>query len=462
MATVVLNLYTWNFPSIANRLRMSVFLQTDPQAFIASQIDAVAGHPERVWSFPGLPRENYGVVLEEIDGADAVLRQIAYFDVVPAEGETELCRDDEQIQVDTTAGFNSGVNVAVFDGTGGKPDYRGWEVVISELTGRGIMVKTFLDFTWDSATGTFTLLQAGDLFASGTWYNIHFNCQSSAAGNSTPTVFDFSIRIITASTVLTASDFGKKLLVEPGGIFTTVTLPSILTVPQGRRLMIEVTNNSALSVRIVPVGGTPINWIRGNIYMCPNESLTVYRLNRGGGVNEWRVCDADGNFKTVGQLIPDDATALQTFNKKLLNGSIESVNMYARIYNEVVLNLPLSQAVSFASWGTANNKYFYSLANGSGQFHFPDRRGVFERNNNIGKAGDYADESFKSHFHYNGIVDDTEDQFVYGTVALDLPGHATKTIVGENAPINYQGETNQVGGSETAPSHYLINKYVLV
>lgn len=574
MATVVLNLYTWNFPTITNRIRMSVFLQTDPQAFVASQIDAVSGHPERIWSFPGLPRENYGVVLDEIDVSDNVLRQLAFFDVVPSELESELCRDDEQIKVDTTPGLNGGATSAVFDGTtvsggslavplqgnlspsnarftlsgvpitgdtvqvdfdvdlndidgiqsfsvtstvlagwtltdlitdlynqmhalnvntfayasggnngvrtqgfssasiivtvtpimaGVKPDYRGWEIVVSELTGRGIMVKTYLDYTWDSVTGIFTLLQPGDVFASGTWYNIHFNCQSNPAGGSVPTVFDFGIRIITNDTVLSADDFGKKLIVEPAAMLVTVTLPSIVLVPQGRRLMVEISNQSPCCVQIIPNGADTINFLNGNIYMLPNESLTIYRLRRSVSVSEWRVFECDGNFKTVGQLVPDDAAALAVWNKKILDGSIENADRYARIYNEIVLNLPIGQVVDFADWLTGNNKYYYSFTNGSNQFHFPDRRGIFERNVAGGfKPGDFVIDSFKSHSHLNGMADDTDDLFVYGESAVGMPGLASRTIVAEDTPKSFQGNTSGEGGAETAPAHYYINKYVLI
>lgn len=470
MATVVLNLYSWNFPTITNRLRMSVFLQTDPQAFIASQIDAVAGHPARVWSFPGLARENYGVVLDEIDVSDNVVRQIAYFDVVPAEMETPVCRDDEQIQVDTAlSGLVSGTNTATFDGTAGVPDYRGWEIVVSELTGRGIMVKTFLDYSWDSVTGVLTLLQSGDVFSTGTWFHIHFNCQSSTAGNSVPTVFDFGIRVIDSDTTLTADDFGKKLIVDPGAILINVTLPVVTTVPQGRRLFVEVSNSSARCVKFIPVGATPINFLNGNLYACPNESFSIYRHIISPGVNEWRICEADGNFKTVGQMVGDDSVALGVWNKKLLDGSIELADRYARLYNEVVLNLPVGQVVLFADWATGNNKYYYSLTNGSGQFHFPDRRGIFEKNKgSAGKAGDFDQQQIGPHTHFvakqqsgtytNGLVlsplltlNDRNDSGV--TSAYVLHGDATTADV---------GQTSDGGGTENKPDSYLINKYVLI
>src|SRR5580765_8446263 len=95
-----------------------------------------------------------------------------------------------------------------------------------------------------------------------------------------------------------------------------------------------------------------------------------------------------------------DIISSNVYNKKLLDGSIESINKYARLYNEIVLNLPLGQAVAFADWLTGNNKYFYSLDNGSGQFHFPDRRGVFEKNNSVSNAGFFESEQVGPHTHF--------------------------------------------------------------
>ena len=89
-------------------------------------------------------------------------------------------RNDEQIIVGTTPGFNAGLQAVVFDGTETfigsglyKPDYRGWVIVPSELTGRGILALG-LDYSWDKDTGTFILLQVGDILETGTYYNIHF------------------------------------------------------------------------------------------------------------------------------------------------------------------------------------------------------------------------------------------------------------------------------------------------
>ena len=115
MPTVVLDAYSKAYPSITNRIRASVFLETDPFALVASIIDTTVGHPARVWHFPGLPRANYGFSLDEIDSGGAVVANLALFSVVPSQIDGTLVRDDEQIKVGTTPGFDSGLNSVFFD-----------------------------------------------------------------------------------------------------------------------------------------------------------------------------------------------------------------------------------------------------------------------------------------------------------------------------------------------------------
>lgn len=88
-----------------------------------------------------------------------------------------VVKNDEQIKVGVTPGLVAGTSFFIFDGTAGKPDYRQFELTISELTGRGIMAKG-LDYTWNPSTGRFDLLQHNefaDVFILNTYYNVHFN-----------------------------------------------------------------------------------------------------------------------------------------------------------------------------------------------------------------------------------------------------------------------------------------------
>ena len=82
-------------------------------------------------------------------------------------------RNDEQIKVGTTAGLVAGASSFTFDGTSGKPDYRYYQIVPTELSGRGLLALN-VDYSWNYVTGLFTLLQIGDVFNLDKIYNIHF------------------------------------------------------------------------------------------------------------------------------------------------------------------------------------------------------------------------------------------------------------------------------------------------
>lgn len=443
-----------------------MFLETAPLAPVASIIDSTAGHPIRIWHFPGLQRNNYGFTLDEIDGSDIVITNLALFDVVPSQFDGLLTRDDEQIQVGGTPGFDTGASTATFDGhevTPGvfAPDYRGWEIVPSELTGRGILVRDVLDYTWDSVTGVFALSQVGDIFAYGNFYNIHFNPIQNPMGNSYPTLNDFRINLITTDTVLDNTFFGDKLIIEPEDDYIEVTLPDIETVVEGRPLMIEISFGVLSCVKFLTSLGQTLAFLRGDLYALPGESFWIYKFVRPDTSREWRVSECDGNFKNVGQLVDEDFTQDDVINKQLLDGSAKNKFKYARLYNEVVLNLPIAQVVDYDVWSTGNNKYLYSKANSAdignvNNFHFPDRRGLFERINNAGKAGDYQLESVK--------------------VQTDVKG--VKVVAGNNTvgpgvldPINPSGleydltrgyDIFDTSATETRPTNVFKNKYVLL
>ena len=461
MATVVLDAYSKAYPSITNRIRASITLSND-SAIIASIIDTTSGHPARIWHFPGLNRENYAFSLDEINAGGDPINNLAYFDVVPGQIEGTLSRADEQITVDVTTGFDAGLNTVVFDGTGGKPDYIGWDIVPSELDGRGIL-KEGLDYSWNKDTAEFILLQLGDVLQSGTYYNIHFNPQTSTSGGSVPSINDFTSRIIESDDDIEVEDFGNTIIVEPSGVYVELQLPDITTVPVGRKLNIEIEKalgSTVQCVRILPDGADVINFMRGNLFMMNNESLEIYRFLRPDTSNEWRVRNAQGNFHHVGESIGDEAIQTGVYCKQLMDGSIKNRYQYARVYEEVVLRIPSTQRVNYDDWATGNNKYLWSLANSSDpgnadKFHFPDRRDLFERNNNSGKTGDYFADQIK--------ITDLTVVIPQGNSSTGSggPGRFGRGAVAPNdVTISVTGSLGT--GSETRPKNYLINKYCII
>lgn len=475
MPTVVLDAISKAYSSITNRIRAAVFNENDLLAPIATIIDATAGHPQRVWHFPGLPRANYAFSLDEINGSDIPIRNLAFFDVVPSAIDGLLTRKDEQIQVGHTAGFDAGLSTIIFDGgetsPGSglfRPNYIGWDIVPSELAGgRGLMVEG-LDYSWNEASGEFKLLQGGDILIADTYYNIHFNPGLVVAGGSVPTIKDFSSRLITATGNINVTDFGNNIVLEPGGEYIELTLPSILTVPIGRPLSIDSTEVKGIAgltcTKILPNGADVIKFEGGLLYINSGESLTMYRFRRPDLSNEWRILQPFGNFHRVGESCGDDAIQTGVYLKKLKDGSSESKFKYARIYNTYLLLLPAAQLVDYDSWATGNNKYLFSKANSAdpgnlNKFHFPDHRGQFERNNNAGKAGDFLTESIKILADVLGVKTNTTSgggNTTIGPAASPLDASPAEINVLTGFPIVTPGAT------ETRPAHILINKYLFV
>lgn len=474
MPTVVLDAYSKAYPTITNRIRASVFLESDPVALISTIIDTTSGHPARLWHFPGLPRANYGFSLDEIDGSDIVVQNLALFSVVPGNIDGALVRNDEQIQVGTTTGFDAGLTSVTFDGTGGKPNYIGWEIVPSELQGRGILVRG-VDYSWDSTTGIITLLQPADELQAGVWWNIHFNPIQNPAGGSVATVLDFSTRVITTSANIAINDFGNNIICEPDGNYMELTLPDIETVPQGRPVRIETkpsVGTSVQCVKFLTTGADTINYLRGNLYMMNNESIEIYRLKREDDSNEWRIRCAVGNFGAVGQTVSDDQIVSDLICKILLDGSSKNKYQFARLYNEYVLNLPSAQLCDYDDWATGNNKYLYSRANSTDpgnadEFHVPDRRGLFERNNNTGKSGDYESDKIKTldlslQIRNGSGGSATGTMLNTGFSGQDNPAEWLDNFDGLGNPKYIKFLNTGQFGSETQPKNYLINKYALI
>lgn len=470
MSTVVLNAQSSAYPLITNRIQASIYLQSAPLALISSQIDSTTGHPRRIWSFPGLPRGNYGFSLDEIDSFGVVVNNLAQFDAVPGQVEGMLVRSDEQIKVDTTPGFSSGTTTFIFDGSETyagsgvfKPSYIGWTIVPSELTGRGIMVLG-QDYSWDSTTGTFVLLIAGDVFATNGYYNIHFDDVIDTAGNAYPSLRDFTIQLIKVTSSIDASFFGNKLLIEPVGNYIEITLPSILTVVIGRPLMVEVTRYTPLSsVRFIPYGSDQINFLNGNIYANTSESFWIYRYSHPTRGDEWRLCDVYGNFDKVGNILYNDLIQSSVHNIQMLDGSIGDIYQYSRFYNEFLLNLPIDQVIDFDSWPiTLANSTKFSLANStnpsfSGKFHFADRRAMFTKSTGVvyGKAGMYFKNSVGEFNSYITFPKAGTSQTQLGTGKLTGGG-----AVSEPNDLVIPAKFNI--GLENIPETVLSNQYIIL
>lgn len=469
--TVVLNAYSIAYPTISNRIRVDIMKQSDPLAVIVSEIDSVSGHPARIWSFPGLERTNYIFTMNEIDGSGNPINNLAYFDVVPDSINGTLVRDDEQIFPDITPGLIAGNVDIYFDGGGSpaRPDYRGWNINPERRDQPGTMIRG-QEYEWNKDTGFFQLLQEGDVFVHAELFNIDFDPIDNVAGGSVPAVSAFEILLKISDYTVSKDDFGKKIICEPSGNFMTLNLPDISLVVDGVPLMVEVYKTQDCCVRII--GGDPIRFGSGNIYLCRDESLRVYKYQRSGSP-EWQIDSNASNILAVGNIITSDQIQSGIINAIRMDGSIIDADKYARLYNEYVLKLPFGQRVTYANWSIGNNKYYFSTVDGSNQFHVPDRRGLYERANVSESAGVFWRMMIEGHKHITGWDDNPA---AVGGAPFGSAGYTNKSgdagrdndndwwFTNDGTEIAGANMLNPSGviGAETRPNSFSINKYILI
>ncbi len=450
MSNVVLNIYTGAFPLITvNSLKYSVYLQSDPLVEVSAQTFA-APHAARTVSFPGLVRANYIWKLTEMNGATPV-RTIGSFNIVPENDTDVTYYEPKEIIADITTGLTSGTNTFTFDGTGGTEDWRGREIYV-ERVGQGTMQKN-AQYSWDTVTGIFTLLETGDVFQPNERFNVEFGLVvTTSSGGVIEPLFFKSVMEVTGTTTLVSGDAGKKILINGASNYFVITLPSLASTPTLKPFFFEAGIGSHINVRIKTDGSDVIDWGKGTrsdvkIGVC--ESIALYKHN-----GKWRVHDANGNFLTVGRIISSDADPVDEYNCLLMDGSSLSVDSYARLYEDFVQQLPPSQVCNFGDHGTGDNKYKFSYASG-GLFKIPDRRNLFERNSDGSNLpGAYSADkvgpitgnaTVTKGYGYSGGPNSTR----FGS------GFANPADIAHTISIN-------TGNTETVPKNYITRKYVLI
>lgn len=397
MSTTVLNAYSIAYPSVTLRIRARVLDYTGVS--VIDQETEDAPHPTRVWSFSGLPRANYIFSLDVINAGGLPIENLAYFNVVPGQLGGAIVRGDEQYKVGgVNSGLVAGANSATFDGSSSKPDFRGWDVWPSISAGPNNPLVKDVDFSWDEVTGVLQLLQIGDAFQDQAWWHFKFDSKPQTVGNSVPTIFDYSVRLVSNSYSVQYEDFGNCIITEPIDELINLTLPPLASIPVGRDLRIEFGGNDLACVKLLAASGESVPLTFG----YPGESCIVYRFQRFGGANEWRV-KFTGLAKLTGSIVYNDQVQadLELVYKRLDN-EVCNIRQHARLY-EYVQNLPPAQVVNFADWATGNNKYLYSLANIDGDFHVPDRRGLTAKSTNANTAGVFEDWATVEHKHEQTI-----------------------------------------------------------
>lgn len=463
MSTTVLNAYSIAYPAITLRVRARVLDYTGTSV-IAQQTED-APHPARTWSFPGLPRSNYVFSLDVINAGGTPIQNLAYFNVVPGQLGEAIVRGDEQYQVGASgSGLIAGANSATFDGTSGKPDFRGWDIWASISAGPNNPLVKGVDYSWSEATGVLQLLQIGDVFQDEAWWHFKFDSKDSPAVQSVPTVLDYTIRLVTSEYTVQYEDFGNAIITEPEDEYIELTLPAITGIPVGRELKIEFGGNAVSCVKILPNGAD----VLPSVYGMPGESCIIYRYERIGGTNEWRVKFIGLNKLTGSIVYNDQVQADLEFVYKRLDNEVCNTRKHARLYNEYVLNLPPAQVCTFAAWSTGNNKYLFSLADGSGNFHVPDRRGLSTKNTDAGVAGVFEDWQMPDHRHEQTIGTLPSTIFGRGLIArlLGLYDGSRSGVISDltSSPRNPDGTEIPSGnlGTEVKVKSIYNNQYVIL
>lgn len=481
MSTVALQIWTGAYPTIANDITIDVYEQSNPLAIVATLTDTTAGHPARSWSFPGLDRVNLLFRIFETSGGSNIRQLGADMNAVPGAFPGIAYRATEQIEADVTVGFSSGVNQVVFDGTGGKEDWRGWDIsTLDRMAGGEGVMKKGIDYSWNINTASLTLLNVGDLFNPNEWFNVSFAAQVTNITSSVPaTTPAFATpKVITANyPVVAGTDFGAGLIIRPAGTYLEITMPAIATVPANKRLKLEFDPSATQQcAKIIFEAGEVLSWLQGgrnNLYMCNQESLYLYPFVDTDTVKRWRVDSPFGGWLQLGEQIVDDNISANVFNKVAMGSGPLDALQYARFYNDFILNLPPSELVDYDDWATGNNIFLYSRANSAnpanaGKFNIPNRLNMFERiTDGTRTPGNFQAGQILSHQHNNGIVDDkapgdASNAFANGQITTGAPwGTGGQLNTGSGGRV-YQGLTNLVGGTEERPANVAVRKYFRV
>jgi len=354
------------------------------------------------------------------------------------------------LTIGTSPGFAVNGTSAVFDGTNGTSDWRGWGVNV-DRRGVGPLVQD-TEFTWNITTGELDIVSP---LLEGETLTITFDPKIVVPEPDSSNL-DFNVSLITSDYTVQTSDFGTKLIIEPTNNLLVITLPDIATIQKNRPLMIEV--GGAGCVKFVTTSGQTINFNGANSYLFvkPGETLTIYKFVRNAGTNtyEWRVSDPVGNFGKTGRTFTsyDDVTSVT--NGYWLNGQALDSNIHARLYDWVT-KIAGDKVCAYSDHGTGNNYLLFSLKDpATGFFYIPDTRNLFQRNSSATRdAGVYQADQVANHTH--SISTHTAPQSGSST-----PCYTSHSDAG-TIPATLTTGNNSGGGTETNPVNFSINHFVI-
>jgi hypothetical protein len=454
--TTTFNLITRPYTLITNDVRVVLYKASDPTVIVTSQQFA-APHGQRTWTFPGLLRTNYIVKILEVNGA-TIVQQLDDFTIVPDSRDIKI-KQSRLIQVDSEPGLTTGNTSATFDGTAGKDDWRGWTPHI-ELIGAGTS-KVAIDYTFDSTTGTWTSTVP---FEPDVYYFVEFEPIISTGAGGVPITADLwsENKVISDNTNLLTDDWGKNILLK-GAAPYEVTLPDISTVPVNKLTFFESDNNACVSLK--SSNANAINWLEGNrtkIYIRKSESLAIYREKIDDTTSRWRVKNAEGNFKRVGEVFSSYADTI--LNAIEFTGGQYDKNEHARLYNDHVLTQNAGNVVAYADWNANQTKFSFADAT-TGKFRVPNLSNLYERvTDGTKKQGDFQDEQVGKHNHRMKVWGDNPT-LAYGVETILIPQNMEDFSTGANnknvvETTDYNNVADRLTDTENRVKCYIVKKFV--
>jgi len=374
------------------------------------------------------------------------------------------------------AGAGTSATSATFTITSGnttlkKPDYRGWNINPERRNAGGTQERDF-EYSWDKTTGHFILLQSGDKFIQGEFWNIDFDPIASPAGGSddnspdapdAPVDFSIKNKLVTANYTISKDDFGTNLIVEPAGGYMELTLPDPLIVKEGLPISISVFKTSICCVKIKGTIKFPYG---ASMFLINGESVSIYVFVRSVGVNEYRYKNDKANFDGVGRIVAIDQ--LSILNGLPLNGFNANNQTHARLL-QYVQQLPANQKVSYANW--SNNVTMFSDTDGS-SFHVPNRVGLYARGaSGTELAGTRLNQMMVSHKHSSPSGSGSGTPAPFGRTGLygkkswgDQDSDNDWWYTNDGTEIAGAPQLNPSGliGNENRPNSFLINQFTLL
>lgn len=266
---------------------------------------------------------------------------------------TGSSREDLYLTAGLTTGMTIGGNsYSISGGAFIDNTLVGWTYTL-ERVGAGTL-EVGIDYTIDGTTNGWVLTDPSYKFGDGERYVMHFLAiiVSAPAPNSQSAgvLFQNTIVVTVDTTLDPNTHFGNFVLLQGTNPILNITLPASNTVPNGKMVCLMSEGGSHISAKVATSDSTAFSFLKQSptsLNMGQGETIWVYF----DGTN-WIVPMKDGNWNSVGELVPHYATT--ELNVLQCNGQKISKTTYARLWNFVNTQMASSQLVPYTTWNYTN------------------------------------------------------------------------------------------------------------